>query len=281
VAQWPVTAAAPGSPAVPVLPARPPAGRRRSIGIVLGLVLFGLLVYSWLDTGASVSQFISGTFGPKGLIRSVVPESVPPNASHFWEGFRAAATTFAIALLSIAFGIVGSLAMLPLAARNITPSRPLYELARLVQAILRAIPELIMLLLFNVVLGFSPFAAVLALTFHGIGVKGKLYAEAVEEMDTSAVDALRVAGAGRLQVFRHAVLPGVRNTLTALTRYRLDANFRSAVTLGAVGGGGIGFLIDNQLSVFQFMTVMTYLIVLVIVVLAVERISTELRARLV
>lgn len=78
--------------------------------------------------------------------------------------------------------------MLPLAARNITPSRPLYELARLVQAILRAIPELIMLLLFNVALGFSPFASVLALTFHGIGVKGKLFAEAVEEMDIGAVE---------------------------------------------------------------------------------------------
>jgi phosphonate transport system permease protein len=281
MAQGPVSAAATGSHAVPALPAKPAAGRRRPIGILLGLVLIALLVYSWLDTGASVSQFFTGVFGHKGLIRNVLPESVPPNASQFWDGFRAAATTFAIALLSIAFGIVGSLAMLPLAARNITPSRPLYELARLVQAILRAIPELIMLLLFNVVLGFSPFASVLALTFHGIGVKGKLFAEAVEEMDTSAVDALRVAGAGRLQVFLHAVLPGVRNTLTALTLYRLDANFRSAVTLGAVGGGGIGFLIDNELSVFQFKTVMTYLIVLVIVVLAVERISTELRARLV
>jgi phosphonate transport system permease protein len=81
-------------------------------------------------------------------------------------------------------------------------------------------------------------------------------------------------------VFLHAVLPGVRNTLTALTLYRLDANFRSAVTLGAVGGGGIGFLIENQLSVFNFQAVMTYMIVLVVVVLGVERISTELRRRL-
>jgi phosphonate transport system permease protein len=276
-----ITAAVRGSAVAPPLPAKPARGRSRLVWLALGVLLTALLIYSWIDTGGSVSQVVSGFFGKKGLIRNVLPESVPPQANQFWPGFRAAATTFAIALLSIAFGIVGSLAMLPLAARNITPSRPLYELARLIQAILRAIPELIMLLLFNVVLGFSPFAAVLALTFHGIGVKGKLFAEAVEEMDTSAVDALRVAGASRLQVFLHAVLPGVRNTLTALTLYRLDANFRSAVTLGAVGGGGIGFLIDNELSVFQFKAVMTYIIVLVIVVLVVERISTELRTRLV
>ena len=94
------------------------------------------------------------------------------------------------------------------------------------------------------------------------------------------VDALRAAGASRLQVFLHAVLPGVRNTLTALTLYRLDANFRSAVTLGAVGGGGIGFLIDNQLNDFQFKAVTTYIIILIAFVMAIERVSTVLRARL-
>src|SRR6201996_7322524 len=276
-----VTAAIPGTPVTPpALPAKPPSGRSRPVTLLIAAIVIGLLVYAWIDTNASVTQFFSAFFGKKGLIRSVLPEAVPPKASEFWPGFQAAATTLAIAILSIAFGILGSLLMLPLAARNITPSRPLYEVARIIQAILRAIPELIMLLLFNVVLGFSPFAAVLALTFHGIGVKGKLYAEAVEEMDISAVDALRVAGAGRIQVFLHAVLPGVRNTLPGLTLYRLDANFRSAVTLGAVGGGGIGFLIDNELNIFDFKAVTTYVIVLVIVVLIVERVSTELRKRL-
>jgi phosphonate transport system permease protein len=265
----------------PALPPRPASRRRRLVWSLIGaVVVAGLLVYAWIDTGGSVTAAWDAFFGARGLFRSVLPQSLPPQADQFWPACPAAATTFAIAVLSIALGIVGSLLMLPLAARNITPSCPLYELTRVVQAILRAVPELIMLLLFNVVLGFSPFAAVLALTFHGVRVKGKLFAEGVEEMDMRAVDALRVAGAGRVQVFLHAVLPGVRNTLTALTLYRLDANFRSAVTLGAVGGGGIGFLIENQLSVFNFQAVMTYLIVLVVVVLLVERVSTQLRTRL-
>jgi phosphonate transport system permease protein len=276
----PITNAISAGGAAPPLPAKPVANRRRPILLLLAVTLIGLLIYSWVDVGGSITQFFSGMFGSKGLLRNIVPESLPPELSQLWPGVRAAMTTFAVAILSIAFGIVGSVAMLPLAARNITPSRPLYELARLIQAILRSIPELIMLLFFLIVFGFSPFAAVVALTFHGIGVKGKLFAEAVEEMDMAPVDALRAAGAGRLQVFLHAVLPGVRNTLTALTLYRLDANFRSAVTLGAVGGGGIGFLIDNELSVFQFKPVTTYIIILVVFVMAIERVSTMLRSRL-
>jgi phosphonate transport system permease protein len=275
-----LTAADPSSAATaPPLPPRPAGGRSRLAGIGIGVLLVAILIFSWINVDGSVSELIQGLFGKNGLLRSVLPEAVPPNWTALWPGIQAAVTTLCIAILSIAFGVVFSLLMLPLAARNIAPSRPVYELARLVQAILRAIPELIMLLLFNVVLGFSPFAAVLALTFHGIGVKGKLFAEAVEEMDMTPVDALRVAGASRLQVFLHAVLPGVRNTLTGLTLYRLDANFRSAVTLGAVGGGGIGFLIDNELNVFQFQTVCTYMIILVVVVLGIERLSTILRRR--
>jgi phosphonate transport system permease protein len=279
--QRPIAAAVANATGVlaPQLPPRPSSRRSRWIAIVAALGLVALLVYSYINVGGSLSAFVNGLFDRKGLFRSLIPSSVPPDLSALGEGIKAAVTTFCIAILSIAFGVVFSISMLPFAARNITPSRPLYEFARFTQAVLRAIPELIMLLIFEVVMGFSPFSAVLALTFHGTGVKGKLFAEAVEEMDMSAVDALRVAGASRAQVFLHAVLPGVRNTLVGLTLYRLDANFRSAVTLGAVGGGGIGFLIDNELNVFEFKTVLTYLIVLVVFVLAIERVSTILRAR--
>jgi phosphonate transport system permease protein len=265
---------------VPPLPAKASGGRSRLYAILAALALLALLIAAWINVQASLTTLWHGTFGARGLIRDVLPHSVPPDMSQFWTGVKAAWTTLAIAVLSIVFGVFWSVLLLPLGARNITPSRVAYELTRLLLAVFRAIPELILLLMFNVVLGFTPFAAVLALTIHGVSVKGKLFAEAVEEMDMAPVDALRVAGAGRLQVFLHAVLPGVRNTLVGLTLYRLDGNFRSAVTLGAVGAGGIGFNIFNSLQTFQYKQVCTFLIVLVLVVMAIERVSTILRARL-
>jgi phosphonate transport system permease protein len=266
--------------AVPALPQRPRSGSRALATTIFAVgVVIVLLVYSWIDTGGSLVDLWNGFFGSHGLIRNVIPASLPPQASQFWPGVRYAMTTLAIAVLSIFFGTFWAIAMIPLAARNLAPSPVVFAAARLIQAVLRAIPELIMLLFFLITIGLSPFAAVVALTFHGIGVMGKLYAEAVEEMDMAPVEALRVAGAGRIQVFLHGVLPEVRTTLLGLTLYRLDANFRSAVTLGAVGGGGIGFLIDNQLGVFNFQAVTTYMILLVVFVLVIERVSAILRRR--
>ena len=270
---------APG-PSAPRLPARATTNRRRLLWLALAAVLIALFVYSWVDVGGSISQFFTGMFGNKGLFQNIVPQSVPPDSSQIEPGVRAALTH-----------VRGRVPEHRLRRRRRDrdaaagcaqhhAAAPLYLAARLIQGILRSIPELIMLLFFLIVFGFSPFAAVVALTFHGIGVKGKLFAEAVEEMDMAPVEALRAAGASRMQVFMHAVLPGVRNTLTALTLYRLDANFRSAVTLGAVGGGGIGFLIDNELNAFQFKPVTTYIIILVVFVMAIEQVSTLLRSRL-
>ena len=268
------------TPAAPALPVRPVNRTRQLVRVVAFGLLIGLLVFCWIDVQGTITGLWNGLFKSNGLFRHFVPAGLPPTADQIWPGVKAAVLTLAMAVVSIFFGVIFALALLPLAARNIAPNRVIYEFVRFAMAILRAIPELIMLLLINVALSFSPFSVAVALVIHGIGVQGKLYAEAVEEMDMTPADALRIAGASRIQVFRHAILPGIAPTLLGLTLYRLDANFRSAVTLGAVGGGGIGLLIDNQVNAFQFKDVSAYLIVLVVAVLLIERVSTLLRARL-
>lgn len=129
---------------------------------VAGVLVLALCVFAWIDVGGSVSALVKGLFAQKGIVRDVIPNSVPPDGAVVWSGAKAAVTTLCIAVLSIALGIVGAIAMLPLAARNITPSRPLYEVARILQAVLRAIPELITLLFFLITVGFGPWSATVA-----------------------------------------------------------------------------------------------------------------------
>jgi phosphonate transport system permease protein len=252
--------------------------RRRRIArwvLVGGAVTF-VYVHAWQNTQVSVAEFFK-SFG--NMVR-LVGEMLPPDWSVLGSAIHAGVLTFDTALLGTTAAFVVALVLTPLAARNITPHRLLYEGSRALIGLARTIPLWVGGLLFLVVVGPTPFAGVLALTLETIGVLPKLYAEAVEEMDMGPVDALRVAGARRTQIFIHGVLPAVGPTFVGLGVYRMDSNVRSALILSAFGAGGLGFLLFNSIELFQWAQVSTELIVLFALVLLVERVSILVRARL-
>jgi len=121
---------------------------------------------------------------------------------------------------------------------------------------------------------------VLALAVETVGVLAKLYAEAIEAMDMGPVDALRVSGARRTQVFLHSVIPSVTPTFVGLVIYRMDSNVRAALILSAFGAGGIGFQLYQSIELFQWPQLGTELIVMFVMVLLVERVSIVARARI-
>src|SRR5579862_161811 len=95
--------------------------RLRRLAIVAGLVaLYG---YAWHNTEVNLTELVTGFHN---LVR-IVGEMVPPDWSVFDESVRAAIVTFNTALLGTTFAFVISLILAPLAARNLTPHRLVYE----------------------------------------------------------------------------------------------------------------------------------------------------------
>jgi phosphonate transport system permease protein len=142
------------------------------------------------------------------------------------------------------------------------------------------VPDLVWALLFVTAVGLGPFPGALALSVHSIGMLGRLFAEVIEQMDMAPVEALALTGARRLQIFTHGVVPSVLPSLLGIGLYRLDENIRSSLVLGFVGAGGIGFQLLTAMNLFQYQEVSLLLIIIFIVVIAAERFSAVLRARL-
>src|SRR6202163_2776093 len=130
---------------------------------------------------------------------------------------------------------------------------------------------------FVTAVGLGPFPGALALAVHSVGMLGRLFSEVIEDIDMGPVEALTLTGAGRLQVFTHAVIPGVLPSLLGLGLYRFDENLRSSLVLGFVGAGGIGFQLLTAMNLFQYQTVAFLLIVTFVLVTGAERISAYLR----
>jgi phosphonate transport system permease protein len=166
-----------------------------------------------------------------------------------------------------------------LAAENTSPHPVAYRFCRFVLNALRAIPELIMGIIFVAAVGFGALPGVLALGLHSVGMVGKFFSESIEHVSKEPVEAVRASGAGSLQVIMHGVLPQVLPQLADVSIYRWEYNFRASTVMGMVGAGGIGLELMSSLRLMQYQEVSAILIVILATVTLVDGFGSYLRAR--
>jgi phosphonate transport system permease protein len=193
--------------------------------------------------------------------------------------------TILLALMGTVFGVLFSVPLSFLGARNLMGSSPVgravYWVVRLIFTITRSIEVLILGVIMVVIVGIGSYAGVLAIVVHSVGSLGKLYSEAIEGIEPGPVEAITATGADRLSTVLYGVVPQVIPTFLAVTIYWWDHNVRMSTVLGLVGGGGIGFLLIQYMNLLQFNQAATVLWLIVIVVTAMDYASAAIRSKLV
>src|SRR6266516_1959565 len=201
-------------------------------------------VRGWLAWGA-IFALLAWAWAPAEMFRVVAlfmdwrnmaqfgAAFLKPNF-HDWDHYLAdMVVTVQIAIwgtaLAVAFGIPFSI----LSAANVCPQWIVQPVRRLMDAC-RAINEIVFALMFVVAVGLGPFAGVMAIFVHHLGVFSKLFSEAVEAIDPRPVEGIRATGARHVQEVVFGVVPQVLPLWSSLTLYRLETNVRSATTLGIV-----------------------------------------------
>src|SRR5690606_34861179 len=153
-----------------------------------------------------------------------------------WQGI---AESLEIAVLASTLGILLSLPISLLGARNLMPAWATWP-SRAIVALCRALHPVIVAIIFVKAVGFGALAGVLALTVASIGFIGKLFTEAIEEISLKQVEAVRASGASFANVIIFAVMPQVFARFVGFATYQLDSNLRNSTMVGIVGAGGIG-----------------------------------------
>jgi phosphonate transport system permease protein len=173
-----------------------------------------------------------------------------------------------------------SLPLAILAARNLTTKSSSFVIRQLF-ILIRSVPELLLAMVLIPVTGLGPWTGVLAIGLHSIGTLGRLSSEVMEGIDEGPVEAIASSGAGRLAQIRFGVIPQVMPTITAYWLYRFEINIRASAVLGAVGVGGIGLELIQQLAFRNYARVGTVLFLTIAVVLAIDTVSARLRRRII
>lgn len=156
----------------------------------------------------------------------------------------------------------------------------IYNITRTTLNALRSIEPLIMGIVFVIWVGIGPFAGVLALTLHSIASLGKLYSEQIENIDEGPIEALLSTGANRVQTIIYAVVPQIVPPYIAFTLYRWDINVRMSTIIGFVGGGGIGFLLQQQINLLRYREAGVAVLAIAIVVSILDYASASIRERI-
>ena len=201
-------------------------------------------------------------------------------AASFPDLMRAMWESVSIAWVGTLIASVFAIPMSFLAAENLV-GRPIAWVTRQVLNLLRAIPEVILALVFIPVFGLSPMAGVMAIGIGSIGTLGKLFYEIIEGIKDEPLEASDAVGASRLQRLRWGVLPQVTPELASLVLYRFEVNIRASAVLGVVGAGGIGGDLQQALLFKDFGTAGLGLIIIVIGTIAVDTVSGAVRHRIV
>jgi phosphonate ABC transporter permease subunit PhnE len=155
-----------------------------------------------------------------------------------------------------------------------------YYVVRTILNGLRSIEPLIMGIVFVIWVSIGPFAGVLALALHSIAALGKLYSEQVESIDPGPVEAITATGATRLQMIRYGVVPQIVPPYIAFTLYRWDINVRMSTIIGFVGGGGIGFVLQQWINLLQYREAGVAVLAIAIVVAALDYASAKAREKI-
>jgi phosphonate transport system permease protein len=179
--------------------------------------------------------------------------------------------TLLAAIVAVPLGFV--------AAENLVPRWVSFLLRQLFN-ILRAVPELILVLALIPVLGLTKTAGIMAIAIGSVGTLGKLCSEIVEGVDAGPIEAADSVGASQLQRLRWAVVPQTMPEIASFVLYRFEINIRVSSVLGVLGVGGIGQILNVSLKFREYGLAGMALIVVVVTTILIDALSGAVRRRI-
>ena len=167
-----------------------------------------------------------------------------------------------------------------LAANNVAPGWIRTPIRQLFNAI-RAVPELIVAVIFLGVTGLGPWAGALAIGLHSVGTLGKLSTEAIESIDRGPLEAVDACGGRWVSAMRWGVIPQVLPIVVSYWLFRFEINVRASAVLGMIGAGGVGSELVQQLNFRNFEAVGAVLLITVVAVIVIDTVSSAVRRRII
>lgn len=249
----------------------------------IGYLLIGLLVILLSTVGLDYSGLQTFSLS---MAREVLRGLSSPDWSYVYDGSGEDLISLLLLTVGIAFlgTTIGTIFAIPLtlisSAKLFKSQTWVAKIGKLICNILRAFPELVYAIIFVKVVGPGPFAGVMAIGTHQIGMLGKLFTEELEEMDEHLIEDMEAVGANFWQILFYVRIPYLMPIYSSLALNHFEIAVRSAATLGLVGAGGIGAPLIFAIQTRTWSRVSIILLGVILTVMALDTVTSYFRKKL-
>lgn len=261
--------------------------RKWLANLIFTFIVLALLIYSFAGSNINWTRLEQLPFAIKQILNGFANINfdylIGRGIYNFTEGIiYMSLQTLAIAFIGTTMGAILAIPFGFLASETVV-GKNISKIGIGILVLIRVFPEIVLALVLLKGFGINALTCVLTIGIHSIGMLGKLFSEAIDNMDKSPLEALDAVGANSWQKIRYGILPQIIPNLSSISLYRLDINVRSATVLGLIGtsAGGYGALLLLASQMWQWDILATVMVAIIILVLSVDAISSYLRKKLV
>ena len=260
--------------------------RRKGLYTVIGIAIAATIAFVGIDmanrsNATPFSQGISKIFDfPIDMIRLSTELGFARWMARVWEFVPDLLVTLNMALLSTFLGAVFAVILACFASRNIMPSATVVMITRRMMDLFRSFPEIVIALILLYLMGKSLLPAVIAITIHTAGALGKLFSEAIENIDNKPLEGLASTGGSWVSRVRFGVFPQVLPLFFSYSILRLENKVRASTILGFFGAGGIGQALSTMIQWRDGGRVTAIFVLLLVTIVALDYLSDWIRSNL-
>ena len=237
------------------------------------LILVAFAVVSLVRIDISVPSMLESVGNAQRFFERVGGLSFPEPA----KLLQLTVLTVGLVLTGTLFAAVLSVPIAYLAAENTSPNHTLRAIARFIGVFTRALPDVVLAMMFVLLFSLGALPGILAIGIHSIGMISKMFADAIEQIDEGPRRAIRATGGSKMQEFTVGILPQVLPSWVATVLHRNDINLRGSVILGYVGVAGLGLEMSYAFKSLDYGLGLGIALVIFVLCVVMEMISGGVR----
>lgn len=175
-----------------------------------------------------------------------------------------------LAFSALLIGTILAFLLACLAAENIALHKGMGKAIKGIIAAIRAVPALVWVLMVVASIGFGNTGGMIGLIFPTVGYLTKSFASSFEEDGYDRIEALRSTGARWINIIQYGILPQTAPKLISWIAMNFETNIASGISLGMVGVGGIGYLLNKAIQKFDYASITTIIVMIFLTMFLIE-----------